>query len=175
LTGLTKDPGSEYACFALFSENHVDQILDVHKRVHITLQDRAWEGASCKSLVRPRRVADWTYDTANIIRAALCGGLFVRLYLSHPEISMFVSYHIIIVPSFHGEGRSDPRGAFLHFRRVRSTRILDGRGGPGGETLHVRLLRQPCVRIGCGGVNVQEQYKGGGGGEMMRISGRGSG
>jgi len=42
--GLTKDPGSKYACFGLFSEHHVDQILYVHKRAPITLQDRAWEG-----------------------------------------------------------------------------------------------------------------------------------
>jgi hypothetical protein len=119
-------------------------------------------------------VAEWTYDIANIIRAALCGGLFVRLYLSHPEISMFVSYHIITVSPFQGEGRSDPRSAFLHFGTIDDARaalsMLDGRVGPGGETLHVGLLRLPAVhlnRLWWWAYKVQEQYKGGGGGEMI--------
>jgi len=36
-------------------------------------------------------IAEWMYDLANIIKAALCGEHFVQLYFSHPEISMFVS------------------------------------------------------------------------------------
>jgi len=53
------------------------------------------------------------------------------------------------VPPFRGEKRTEPRGAFLHFRSIDDARAglraLDGRRGPGGETLHVTLSRMSAV------------------------------
>jgi hypothetical protein len=111
--------------------------------------------ASCTSLVRLCQVAGWTYDIANIIRTGLCRGLFVRLYLSHPEILIFFSYHIITVPPFHGEEHSDPCGPSLHFKTIDDARaalsMLDRRTGPVGETQHLELLRLPPVHPNRGG------------------------
>jgi hypothetical protein len=128
-------------CHTVFAAPSICSTLSFHLRYSMS----ALHAASCTYLVRLCQVAGWTYDIVNIIRTALCGGLFVRLYLSHPEILMFVSHHIITVPPFHGEECSDPCGPFLHFKTIDDARaalsLLDGRVGPGGETRHLGLLR----------------------------------
>jgi hypothetical protein len=93
---------------------------------------------------------------------------------------MFVSYHIITVPPFHGEERSDPCGPFLHFRtiddaRARALGMSDGRAGPGGEKLHLGLLRLPAVypnRGGGGHIRCRSSIRVV---TALMISGRGSG
>jgi hypothetical protein len=138
-------------CHTVFAAPSICSTLSFHLRYSMS----ALHTTSCTSLVRLCQVAGWTYDIANIIRTAPYGGLFVSLYLSHPEILMFVSYYIITVPSFHGEERSDPCGPFLHFRTIDDARaapsMLDGRAGPGGETLHLGLLCLPAAHLNHGG------------------------
>ena len=55
------------------------------------------------------------------------------------------------MPPFRGGKRSDPRGAFLRFKKLNDAhvalRMLDGRLGPGGETLYVGLSRLPVVDL----------------------------
>ncbi|KAH9954695.1 hypothetical protein BC827DRAFT_1272378 [Russula dissimulans] len=55
-----------------------------------------------------------------------------------------------VLPPFRGEGRSDPRSAYLQFRTISDARAglhkLVGREGPGGEGMHVALSRAPAVR-----------------------------
>ena len=74
---------------------------------------------------------------------------YVVSYLLH-YTKLTVSRHTTpTVPPFRGEKRTEPRGAFLHFRSIDDARAglraLDGRQGPGGETLHVTLSPMSAV------------------------------
>ena len=70
----------------------------------------------------------------------------VNLYVSTCRICAPTSCHVITVPPFLGEERSDLRRAFLLFGRIdgarTALRMLDG-----GETLYVGLSRLPAVGI----------------------------